>query len=343
MTTYILPDFFSKCPYQLRVNPLTEIVAQNTQRWVLNIVDYDDKKRKLFLNTKGGVLAGHTYPDADAFHLQVIADFTEWLFCFDDYSDECTGEEARLLADSVIQSFRDPSATCQNDVPVCQMARDITRRIPQTAGPRCLRRFLDTVDSYVRSVVREAAYRDDRSTPDVESYIALRRETSAVRPSFALIEFSAGVDLPDEVIAHPLIRSMEMAINDWTSWTNDIFSYNKEQAVGSTHNLVAAIMYERGVDIQTAINQAGDLCLECVVSFEQCRQALPSWGADVDREVQLYVQGLQDWVAGSLNWSFDVASMRYFGRNGEEMKKSRVVRLLPRIYDPAELSYSVDL
>ncbi|KAK7690887.1 hypothetical protein QCA50_005989 [Cerrena zonata] len=327
-TSYILPDFVSQCPYQLRVSPLNEVVAHNTEKWVLNMVDFDEKTLESFLETRGGSLAGYSYPDADEFHLQVASNFMEWLFCFDDYSDKCTKDEARILGDSVIQCFRDPRAF-QSDVPVCKLAKDFACRLLQSAGPRCMRRFADTIESYMISVTEQARDRDEDITPDMESYISLRRETGALPSSFVLIEFAAGLDLPDEVIEHPLIRSMEMATNDWTAWTNDVLSYHKECAIGDTHNIVAVIMNERKVDLQTAMDQAGDLCHDCIKKFEEDRQALPSWGPDIDRQVQLYVQGLQDWIVGALHWSF--VSKRYFGVNGEEMKKNRAVNLLPKI------------
>lgn len=76
------------------------------------------------------------------------------------------------------------------------------------------------MDLYLKSVARQAADRDDGRTPDLETYIGLRRDTSACRPCFALMEFVAGIDLPDEVAEHPLIRSMEDATNDLVSWSN---------------------------------------------------------------------------------------------------------------------------
>ena len=59
----------------------------------------------------------------------------------------------------------------------------------------------------------------------MESYVALRRATSGVRPSFVLIEFAAGIDLPSTVIEHPIIQSMETSVNDWVSWTNVSVNY----------------------------------------------------------------------------------------------------------------------
>lgn len=77
-------------------------------------------------------------------------------------------------------------------------------------------------------------------------------------------------------------------------------------------------MKERNLDLQPAMDLAGELSLACITTFENNRKALPSWGNDIDRQVDLFVQGLQDWIIGSLHWSFD--SRRYFGSEGAIVK-----------------------
>ena len=116
-------------------------------------------------------------------------------------------------------------------------------------------------------------------------------------------------------------------------FSKDIFSYNKEQSRGDTHNLVAVIMEERQLDLQSAMNLAGELCHQSISKFEADRRSLPSWGKEIDRDVELYVQGLQDWIVGSLHWSF--VTKRYFGTEGESVKRHRTIQLLPRRKDVA--------
>jgi len=41
---------------------------------------------------------------------------------------------------------------------------------------------------------------------DINSYLDMRRDTSAMRPSLVLMEI--GLDIPDEVISHPAIEVM---------------------------------------------------------------------------------------------------------------------------------------
>ena len=108
----------------------------------------------------------------------------------------------------------------------------------------------------------------------------------------------------------------------------DLFSYNVEQARGDTHNMIAVIMRQDELTLQQAADYLGWLCMEQMARFEQARRDLPSWGPEIDRDVAVYVLGLQDWMVGSLHWSFDTG--RYFGEEGPEIKSHRVVTLLPQ-------------
>jgi hypothetical protein len=70
------------------------------------------------------------------------------------------------------------------------------------------------------------------------------------------------------------------------------------------------------------------MCKQSIDRFVDEREDLPSWSPDIDREVGIYVDGLANWIVGSLHWSF--LSERYFKKEGPKVKRSRVVTLLPR-------------
>jgi len=126
----------------------------------------------------------------------------------------------------------------------------------------------------------------------------------------------------------------------------DIFSYNVEQSRGDTHNMIVILMHYHGLTLQEAIDYVGNLCEATINAFMENKERLPSWGAEIDQMVANYVQGLQDWIVGyvtssfpslylcltgflsrSLHWSFQ--TRRYFGSEGTEIKKHRIVKLLP--------------
>lgn len=92
--------------------------------------------------------------------------------------------------------------------------------------------------------------------------------------------------------------------------------------------MIVVVMQQEGLDLQSAVDFVGDLCQKSIDRFVAERAMLPSWGPEIDRQVQIYADGLADWIVGSLHWSFE--SERYFAKAGLEVKRNRIVNLLPR-------------
>lgn len=90
--------------------------------------------------------------------------------------------------------------------------------------------------------------------------------------------------------------------------------------------MIVVVMNEQGMDLQSAVDFVGNMCKQSIDRFIENRANLPSWGSKIDKDVQTYVDGLADWIVGSLHWSFD--SERYFGKFGQAVKEHRVVQLL---------------
>jgi hypothetical protein len=87
-------------------------------------------------------------------------------------------------------------------------------------------------------------------------------------------------------------------------------------------------MREKGFDLQEAADHAGVLFGDLVGRFIAERKELPSWGSDIDRDVNRYVDAIGNWVVGNLCWSFETP--RYFGSALEDVKRTRIVKLRPR-------------
>ena len=111
------------------------------------------------------------------------------------------------------------------------------KRILLTASPGTQQRFLETFDFFFQSVTQQAVDRASGCIPDLESYIALRRDTSGCKPCWALIECNVtrirqigkplispidanNLKIPDEVMDHPIILSLGEAANDVVTWSN---------------------------------------------------------------------------------------------------------------------------
>ncbi|KAG2140118.1 isoprenoid synthase domain-containing protein [Suillus clintonianus] len=211
-----------------------------------------------------------------------------------------------------------------------KLCKSYFSRFKVTGGPRCTERFINKMDLYFIAVAKQADDHAKGHIPDLETYITMRRDTSGCKHIFAVIEYAARIDLPDEVVSHPVIMVMEEATNhdDIVAWANDMYSYNAEQCRHDTHNMISVLMCKRGLDLQDAVDYLGHLCKGSIQRFEDNRNNLPSWGEEVDRQVDIYVDGLQNWIVGSLHWHFD--STRYFGNDGQTVKRDLIIKLLPK-------------
>jgi len=109
----------------------------------------------------------------------------------------------------------------------------------------------------------------------------------------------------------------------------DMVSYNKEQACGDNHNIVAIVMHELDMDVDGAMFWVADLLKEIENKFLEAMAALPTWGEPIDSQVKQYCDGVANWVRGNYEWSFE--SERYFGTKGLEIKRKRWITLMPKV------------
>lgn len=70
-------------------------------------------------------------------------------------------------------------------------------------------------------------------------------------------------------------------------------------------------MHYNGLSLQEATDHVGFMYQGLIQQMLQGKASLPSYGASVDVQLQKYMKGLEDWVVGSLHWSYE--SVRYFG------------------------------
>lgn len=85
------------------------------------------------------------------------------------------------------------------------------------AGPNTTVRSLRHWETYLTT---EAELQERGQILDIDSFIDLRREYSAVRLYFDLIESCSGIDLPEEVFEDPILLEIYWAAVDFVCWSN---------------------------------------------------------------------------------------------------------------------------
>ena len=88
----------------------------------------------------------------------------------------------------------------------------------KSATSMCQKHFIDSFVEYLDAVVQQARDRDDKSIRTIESYFTIRRGDVGTRPCYALLELS--LNIPDEVINHPVIRELSDCASDLVALNN---------------------------------------------------------------------------------------------------------------------------
>jgi hypothetical protein len=88
------------------------------------------------------------------------------------------------------------------------------------------------MERYLDAVAYETDLRTSGTAQDLGSFTLLRREGSAVKVGYSLIEYCLGKDLPDELWQDEIFQQAYIAGVDLYCIGNDIYSYNVEQSKG---------------------------------------------------------------------------------------------------------------
>lgn len=245
-TTILLPDLVSHCKFNLHVDRNHKLVSVESKRWMFNgDPDLDQAARRAFHGLKAGKLAAMCYPNGGYPQLRVCSDYLNWLFHLDDLSDDMDNRGIDNVANVVMNTLYHPH-TYRSPARLNRMTKEsvfyhrffklwgsnqfadfflrpnfsLYKRIIQTASPGTCRRFQETMDLFFQAIRHQALDRASGTVPDLESYIALRRDTSGCKPSWVLIEYAHNLHIPDDVMDHPIIRSLGEATNDLVTWSN---------------------------------------------------------------------------------------------------------------------------
>jgi hypothetical protein len=187
--------------------------------------------------------------------------------------------------------------------PVVSGLTEVWERMCKRAAPGWTQRFIQIFEGYAYACRWETENRATKRVPPVEEYLEFRRHTSALYVFFSLTELVEGVTLTSELLKY--IHELEVRANDGVSWFNDIISLEKEVMAGDVHNLVVVLQHERGLNLQEAVNEAAQLFNDRMREYVELERGLPSFGPELDGQLQRYLKGLRCWVRGNMDWSYE--------------------------------------
>lgn len=84
--------------------------------------------------------------------------------------------------------------------------------VAQIATPSSLKHFRQSLEDYLQSCIVEGEHRENKTSFTIEELRKLRRENMGIRPLY--FPFEMYLNIPDDVINHPVIKEIEYLIID---------------------------------------------------------------------------------------------------------------------------------
>lgn len=320
---FFFPDFWKMCPFPAPgYHKDGDLVSSETREWFTTHAK--SQAPHVILETvfkcSAGELAAKVYPPATSRSaLRLISDFLLTTFIIDDLLDLMDDHQVQEFEANFSKAFDLDSSPTDEPLAVT-LIRDWWARVClHTTAEGWKTRMISLIKEAIEYIKKQAENRVSGRLSSLDEYVHHRRLTSGVIPAAALIEFGLGMELPDEVLSHPLMRLILDCTNDFVYLSNDVFSYGKECKTSDTHNMLIVLQKKYGMDLQSVADHIGFLAATAVKTFQDARAKLPSFGPKLDKDVAAYCEGLEMWFIGQLDWSF--ICMRYLD---DETRRDRI-------------------
>jgi germacradienol/geosmin synthase len=316
-----LPGFYM--PYTARINPHLERSRQHCIDWARQmgmleslpggIGIWDEENLASF---DFAVCAAKIHPDASGPELDLSSVWLTWGTYGDDYFPAVFGT-TRDMAGAKIFNARLPifmPLDCAvTPPPANAVEAGLADLWVRTASPMTIRQrrqFRQGVENMTTSWLWELANHIQHRIPDPVDYVEMRRRTFGSDMTMSLARITRTGEIPPEIFRTRSMRGLENAASDYACFTNDIFSYQKEiEFEGEVHNCVLVVQKFLDIDREQAVSVVNDLMTSRMLQFERIiTTELPvlvddfNLAADAREALDAYVVGLQDWMAGILDW-----------------------------------------
>jgi 5-epi-alpha-selinene synthase len=303
------------CPFVSLLNPATELAHRRTRAWAERFeLLLDASVRRQVATEQFTWLVGRFFPWAPTRELELISDFTSWLFLHDDVCDETAlGHDPRALADQfdwlmgILTRRRPPRPGQPFDAALADLRDRFEEAAPSWAW---FTRFVTAVQQYFDGCVWEANNRAQGVAPPIDVFVCMRPFAGGMYIYLDFIELVLRAELPLVVRGHEDILRLRQATLNVACWHNDLFSLEKELARSDVHNLVVVLARETSADLAEARAVAVARCNAEVQLFEEVAGRLRPFGAAAQPLVVQYRDSLGALMRGNLDWSLSTRRYR---------------------------------
>ncbi|KAI1112886.1 isoprenoid synthase domain-containing protein [Nemania sp. NC0429] len=314
----ILVVFVSFLADPPRFNPNYRQVKAKSEAWITEFCSLDQKMSARISRCNFSYFIAIAAPEAAPAEYRTLCDWGNWVFPYDDMFDDGKLRDQPIAAAVILESLMSPmrkqgeremNAPQQERIPIIKVHDTVWERIRK-------RRFADAMADYCAGALMQVQDFSSHKAVSPEDMLERRQLSAGVSPLFSLVEYAHKLQIPDYVFEHPAIREIERLGIDFVL----IF---KGESV--PHNMVAVARMS-GLGAQEAFDHVGNMLDSRYERWEEAIREVPSWGEEMDKDVEKYIQGVADVVRANLYWSFK--SERYLGKDGLVVQETRCLDVL---------------
>jgi germacradienol/geosmin synthase len=329
-----LPKFYM--PYTTTLSPHLDASRRDSKEWArgMGMLDvlpgvpggyvWDDHIFDVADMALGGALIN---PAASGPELNLTAGWLVWGTYADDYLPKLYGTSRDMAGAKVfnarLSAFMPDDPATLSEVPTNPVERglaDLWARTASSLSANARSLFRKAIQDMTESWLWELANQLQNRIPDPVDYVEMRRMTFGSDLTMSLSRLSHGDAIPPEIFRTRPIRGLENSAADYASLTNDIFSYQKEiEFEGELNNGVLVVQRFLDLDKAPAVEVVNDLMTARMRQFEHIvATELPvlvqDYGLDdkAREKLRKYVEKLQQWMAGTLQWHLAVDRYKEF-------------------------------
>jgi 5-epi-alpha-selinene synthase len=219
------------CPFHpAAINPHCDAAYQHTLNWMRSFNFATDKSvYQTLLLGKFHVLIARAYPYISFEDMEIITDLIFWTFFIDDQFEKA-GISKQLeilepLKSRLVEIMKKEVEFTDIDTPTVRALGDIMQKLHHHlyATSEWMLRFTKHMEDYFQAIYWEALNNSQEITLDVATFMKIRSFTVGVYPYLDLILITNQIALPPEVVNHPIVKRLELAVANVIAWSNDIF------------------------------------------------------------------------------------------------------------------------
>ncbi|KAI4600565.1 hypothetical protein KJ359_000924 [Pestalotiopsis sp. 9143b] len=290
------------------VNPHYQSIKARSDAYVARILKLDPKTARKASAADFAFLTASWIPKATEEAVYVLQIWQEWIFLFDDQFDEgrfCKdpyGAAEEIIHTLAVFDETHPVITAEEN-PLRHLIQLVWTEFKKTASKDHQFRFKLATKKYMIGLLKQVQSncQPRGHDSDIDSYIQYRRDTIGAEAPYVIMEWAYGLTLPSYVIAHPGVVACCQAGIDITFLDNDILSLQKDLEYDVQHNAITRLCM-RGLTVQEAVDQVGDMLDERYETWHVAQKTLPSWGPEIDRQVATLLELYVRLPLGTLHW-----------------------------------------